>query len=115
MRIGVVVGLVVALLGGSSCNLDPTANGFAFTILNDTDTAVTVRSCANHRCSKAYWRSKPILPHRTEPANTAAQGFDEWYQFIATDTNAVIGCITVNFRGKEKNVVIRMSSATACA
>lgn len=50
-----------------------------------------------------------------EPANTSAEGHDEWYQFADADTGAVLGCTTVNFHGRKKGVVLRVSSATPCA
>jgi hypothetical protein len=87
---------------------------YGFDILNDTPQAVLVRYCDNQSCSRVDYEAK-VASGDMYPANTAGEGFDEWYQFAVADTGIVVGCKTLNFRGREYNVVVRVSTATPCS
>lgn len=105
---------IIALsLAGAVCNPDPTSGGFALNFLNDTPGAVIITYCSNSRCSQTDFAER-VQPKRKLPVNTSAQGFDEWYKFVVADTGKVIGCKTLNFHKRERNVVILVSSATPC-
>jgi hypothetical protein len=109
---------LIALAGAAglltSCNPDPTSSGFTFQFLNDTPGAVTVRYCDDSHCHKADW-TEVVAAGKTLKANTSAEGFDEWYQFLSRGSGAVIGCKTLKFKHKKLNLVVPISSATACS
>lgn len=112
-RLGQLLGLVGVVLTLTACNPDPTSSVFGFEFLNDTPSAVTVRYCANARCSKAWW-TEVVRPGGRLGANSSAEGFDEWYQFLSEDDGAVVGCKTFNFHEAARNLVVPISSATPC-
>ena len=97
----------------SACNPDPTSGGFTFNFRNDTDRGVLIRYCDNSRCSKVDWEER-VAPSERLPANSAAEDFDEWYQFRDATTNDVIGCTTLHFKRPVRHLVIPISSSTAC-
>ena len=47
-------------------------------------------------------------------ANTAAENFDEWYQFVSTSSNEIVGCRKVHFTTKDIPQTIPVSSMTSC-
>lgn len=110
--VGAAVTIVLAF-ASSACSPDPTSPGFRFHFLNYTGAAVKVTYCDNARCSTADW-TEVVAAGQRLPANTSAEGFDEWYRFVRADNSEVVGCRTLNFKHNETNLVVPISSATRC-
>ncbi|MCW2573199.1 MAG: hypothetical protein JWO88_3257 [Frankiales bacterium] len=109
----VMLGWSAVALMAYACNPDPTSGGFAFRIVNDTASPVSVSYCDNASCSRVDWK-ETVMPRQALPTGTKAQGFDEWYQFRVASTGVVLGCKTVNFSKTQNDVVIPVTSGGAC-
>lgn len=103
-----------AIIMLSACDPDLTSKGFTFQIVNDTASPVIVTYCDNARCSKADW-TETVPAGKALPANSAAEGFDEWYQFRVATTGALLGCRTLNFSKVQAGFVTRVTSSTPCS
>jgi hypothetical protein len=88
---------------------DPTEQGFAATIRNDTSRTVMLKQC-DVRCD-TFHEVDRLAPGRTVEVNVSDQGVtNSWV--VASTSDQTLGCLALRFPHKQSGVVVNTSTMT---
>ncbi len=103
--------MLIAALPLVAASCDPTEDTFAVKLLNDTDSAVTVRQCDVRR--NAYHEVHALDVGQSVTVNTSASHVDNWW-VIEGGSGQRLGCLNLLFDQKRDNVIVGASQRIAC-
>lgn len=116
MRLGavlfVLVVIVIAFVFDGCGSVDPTAQSFSISFVNDLGRPVALKLCSDENCHNFDY-SNSVKPGESYPENITDRGeLTRW--LIAGSSGRVVGCLPVRFIGKYESVIVRLSQRVSC-
>jgi hypothetical protein len=116
MRLGAVrstlVIIVVAVTLAGCGSVDPTAQSFGISFVNDLGPPAALKLCSDENCH-SFDYTNPIKPGESYPENISDRGeLTRW--LVVGSSGRIVGCLPVRFTGKYDGVVVRLSQRVPC-
>jgi hypothetical protein len=92
----------------TACNTQ--ADTFSLTLHNDTSKVVVVKQC-DVGC-KSFHEQHRLLPRASVQVSTSTSNTPNWWMVV--DGNATLGCIDLLYNHPINNLVVNISTRTAC-
>jgi hypothetical protein len=108
-----ILGVIVVAFVLAGCgSVDPTAQSFSISFVNDLGRPVALKLCSDENCH-SFDYTNPVKPGENYPENITDRGeLTRW--LIAGSSGRIVGCLPLSFTGKYESVVVRFSQRVPC-